>query len=175
MPEPLARLVTDTITRSAAASAVGWVFTHAGQWGVFLPERSDDPAWPPGTTYLKAGTHVTLPPFTWGFAECDGTSGWVSQDGGPLSRPLLLHPIVSLLATDVTCSASPEPEGLTMPTACLTPAPAHAAAPAPAYPRSRGDRGERGHEGPTLAEVLDLQEAEVPHTADALDHFFGDV
>lgn len=177
MPEPLARLVTGTITQSAAAAAVGWVFAHAGQWGVFLPERSDDPAWPLGTTYLKAGTHVTLPPFTWGFTECDGTSGWVSQDGGPLSRPLLLHPIVALLATDTPRSVSPEPEGLTMPAACLTPAPAHAAAlaPAPARPRSRGDRGERGDSGPALAEVLDLQEAEVPGTADALEHFFGDV
>jgi hypothetical protein len=62
-----------------------------------------------------------------------------------------------------------------MPTACLTPASVHAAAPAPADPRSRGDRGERGHGSPTLAESLDLQEAEVPRTADALDHFFGDV
>ncbi|MGW3955364.1 hypothetical protein ACWEKM_31530 [Streptomyces sp. NPDC004752] len=110
MAEPLARLVTDTIRGSAAASAVGRVFAHAGQWGVFLPERSDDPAWPPGTTYLKAGTHVTLPPFTWGFADHDGTSGWVSQDGDLLSRPLLLHPVVTLLATDVTGSASPAPE-----------------------------------------------------------------
>ena len=110
MPEPLARLVTDTITGSAAEPAVGWIFAHASQWGVFLPEGSADPAWPAGTTYLKTGAHVTLPPFTWGFAERDGTSGWVSQDGGPFSRPLLLHPVVTHLATDVACSVSAAPE-----------------------------------------------------------------
>ncbi|MGW3955365.1 hypothetical protein ACWEKM_31535 [Streptomyces sp. NPDC004752] len=58
-----------------------------------------------------------------------------------------------------------------MPTVCLTTAPTHAAPPAPTYPRGRGGQGG----GPALAEVLDLQEAEVPRTADALDHFFGDV
>lgn len=110
MPEPFARIVTDAITRSAAAHALGWIFAHDGHWGVFLPEQSDDPAWPPGTTYLKAGTRVTLPPFTWGLTDGDGTCGWVSQDGAPLSRPLLLHPIVALLAPEVTCSVSPAPE-----------------------------------------------------------------
>ncbi|MBC3990403.1 hypothetical protein H8N00_16270 [Streptomyces sp. AC563] len=29
--------------------------------------------------------------------------------------------------------------------------------------------------GPAMAEVLDLQEVDVPGTADALPHFFGDL
>ncbi|MFE6412211.1 hypothetical protein ACFVOR_35355 [Streptomyces sp. NPDC057837] len=58
-----------------------------------------------------------------------------------------------------------------MPTACLTTALSHADRPAPERPKGLADR----REGPALAEVLDLWEAEVPCTADALDHFFGDV
>ncbi|QKZ23891.1 hypothetical protein [Streptomyces chartreusis] len=145
MPEPLARLVTAKLMRSAAASAMGWIFAHAGHWGVFLPERSNDRAWPPGTTYLKTGEHVTLPPFTWGFAECGGISGWVNQDGVPLSRPLLLHPIVTLLANDVTRSASPDPEGLAMPTTCPNTASAHTAQ--KSHARGQGARDA----GPALA------------------------
>ncbi|MGW1783957.1 hypothetical protein ACWCQQ_33310 [Streptomyces sp. NPDC002143] len=53
-----------------------------------------------------------------------------------------------------------------MPAACLT------ASSAPAL-ASATEHSERvGHERPVLAEVLDLQEVEVPGTADALQHFF---
>ncbi|MYU06030.1 hypothetical protein GTY81_19510 [Streptomyces sp. SID8366] len=110
MPEPLARLVTDALSGSAAQSALGWTFACAGHAGAFLPEQSDDPAWPPATTYLKTGALVTLPPFTWRVARLDSTPGWVRRTGDPLSQPLLLHPIVTLLATDSACSPPPAPE-----------------------------------------------------------------
>ncbi|MFD4525567.1 hypothetical protein ACFWP7_16905 [Streptomyces sp. NPDC058470] len=103
MPAPLGRLVRGALAgRPARAAPLGWVFAHAGQWGIFLPEESDDPAWPPGTTYLKAGASVTLPPLG---AQQDGQDcafGWVSRDGSPLSRPLLVHPVVTALAADQT-------------------------------------------------------------------------
>ncbi|MFF4933259.1 hypothetical protein ACFY2H_30875 [Streptomyces griseofuscus] len=99
MSEPLARLVTPVLAgRPARVAPLGWVFAHAGQRGIFLPEQSDDPAWPPGTTYLKSGAKVTLPSFSQRWTEHDGTSGWVSLDGSPLSRPLLLHPVLTALA-----------------------------------------------------------------------------
>jgi hypothetical protein len=50
-----------------------------------------------------------------------------------------------------------------MPAACLAASPATTA-----EDPARGDQSVR----PTLAEVLDLQEVEVPGTADALQHFF---
>lgn len=103
MSEPLAQLVTRAFAdRPVRAAALGWVFAHAGQRGIFLPEQSNDPAWPPGTTYLKSGANVTLPSFSqrWAEHEHDGTSGWVSLDGSPLSRPLLLHPVLTALAAD---------------------------------------------------------------------------
>lgn len=99
--EPLAQLATRVLaSRPARVAALGWVFAHAGQRGIFLPEQSDDPAWPPGTTYLKTGANVTLPPFSQRWAEHDSTSGWVSLDCSPLSRPLLLHPVLTALAAD---------------------------------------------------------------------------
>ncbi|MCX4682206.1 hypothetical protein OG413_44300 [Streptomyces sp. NBC_01433] len=108
MSEPLGRLVTRALAgRPAKVAALGWVFAHAGQWGIFLPEKSDDPAWPPDTTYLAAGGSVTLPPFNRRSPEHDGAFGWVSLDGSPLSRTLLLHPVVTALATDFPCHASP--------------------------------------------------------------------
>ncbi|MFC8016583.1 hypothetical protein [[Kitasatospora] papulosa] len=98
MPKRLAHLALHTFARStASASALGWVFAHAGQCGVFLPEGSDNPAWPPGTTYLKAGANVMLPPLGAEPAQ-DSASGWVSQNGSPLSRPLLIHPVLTALA-----------------------------------------------------------------------------
>ncbi|MFI5822850.1 hypothetical protein ACIA8I_27710 [Streptomyces rishiriensis] len=106
MPEPLARLVTRALAgRPVKVAALGWVFAHAGQWGIFLPEMSDDPAWPPGTTYLAAGGSVTLPPFSRRSAE--DAWGWVRLDGSPLSRPLLLHPVVTALAADLPPHVSP--------------------------------------------------------------------
>lgn len=102
MPELLAELVTHTLgENTVAASALGWTFAHAGQRGIFLPELSDDPAWPSGTTYLKTGASVTLPPFHWLLAERGGTEGWVTVDGPPLSKPLLLHPIVTVIAAEM--------------------------------------------------------------------------
>ncbi|WP_153812145.1 hypothetical protein [Streptomyces sp. SUK 48] len=59
-----------------------------------------------------------------------------------------------------------------MPTAGFSTAPAHVTASAPAL--GQGHRSDRD-EPPALAEVLDLQEAEVPRTADAIHHFFGDI
>ncbi|MYU06031.1 hypothetical protein GTY81_19515 [Streptomyces sp. SID8366] len=59
-----------------------------------------------------------------------------------------------------------------MPTAGFSTAPAHVTASAPAP--GQGHRSDRD-EPLALAEVLDLQEAEVPHTADAIHHFFGDI
>ncbi|WP_446044898.1 hypothetical protein [Streptomyces olivaceus] len=101
MPMPLGRLVTAALARRPARTApLGWVFAASGQWGIFLPEESDDPAWPAETTYLKTGAHVTLPPFNQRGAERDSTSGWVSLDGSPLSRPLQLHPVLTALAAD---------------------------------------------------------------------------
>jgi hypothetical protein len=102
MPEPLARSVLAKIAGTTASSAVGWIFAHRGAWGVFLPALSDDPAWPSGTTYLKTGGRVALPPVNCRFVEGDRTSGWVNRTGHPLSRPLLLHPVVTLLAHDAT-------------------------------------------------------------------------
>lgn len=100
MPAPLGRLVMDLLAGRAARTApLGWVFAHADHWGIFLPEGSDDPAWPPGTTYLKAGANVTLPPLDLEPAH-DRGFGWVSRDGSPLSRPLLLHSVLTALATD---------------------------------------------------------------------------
>ncbi|MGW2652168.1 hypothetical protein ACWC1D_00675 [Streptomyces sp. NPDC001478] len=93
-----------------AASALGWVFAHAGQWGILLPERSDVPAWPPGTTYLKAGASVTLPPFHSRLTDRDRTQGWANLDGPPLSKPLVLHPVITRLAADMSTSTSPVPE-----------------------------------------------------------------
>ncbi|MET9103729.1 hypothetical protein [Streptomyces antibioticus] len=53
-----------------------------------------------------------------------------------------------------------------MPAACPTVSSAPVITPAT-------ERLERvGHEPPILAELLDLQESEVPGTADALQHFF---
>ncbi|MFI5822849.1 hypothetical protein ACIA8I_27705 [Streptomyces rishiriensis] len=54
-----------------------------------------------------------------------------------------------------------------MTAACLTAAPADAATP-------DVDRPE-GDERLPLAEVLDVQVAEVPGTANAFEHFFGDL
>ncbi|MFF7400660.1 hypothetical protein [Streptomyces murinus] len=170
MPAPLGRLVTDALRRSAAASAVGWIFAHAGHWGILLPERSDDPAWPPGTTYLKTGGPVTLPPSPRHVAFCDSTPRWVRRDGDLLSRPLLLHPVVTLLATSAACSPARTGD-LTMPTAGCPTTPDRATAPAGAHAQHRAPRDD----GPALAEVLDLQEADVPHTAEAFRHFFGDL
>ncbi|MEW1760489.1 hypothetical protein AB0393_28755 [Streptomyces cyaneofuscatus] len=104
MPEPLGRLVVDALAgRPARTAPLGWVFTHAGRWGIFLPLQSDQPAWPSCTTYLTAGASITLPPDearskTW--PAC----GWVSRDGEQLSRPLLLHPVLTALAP---CDAGP--------------------------------------------------------------------
>ncbi|MFE1476603.1 hypothetical protein ACFW6N_22475 [Streptomyces cyaneofuscatus] len=101
MSERLGRLLTSALAgRPARTAPLGWVFAHAGQWGIFLPPESDEPAWPPDTTYLKAGTSVTLPapgarPDAW-----TGSSGWVSWDGNRLSRPLLVHPVLTSLAAD---------------------------------------------------------------------------
>lgn len=54
-----------------------------------------------------------------------------------------------------------------MSAACLASSPAATTAPTGEHP-ARPGRPER----PALAEVLDLQEAEVPGTAHALRHFF---
>lgn len=111
MPEPLVQHVTRALGRTTVtASALGWTFTHAGQRGIFLPERSDEPAWPPGTTYLKTGESVTLPPFRQRMDEQDDTGGWTNLDGPPLSKPLLLHPIVTAIAADMSTRALPAPE-----------------------------------------------------------------
>ncbi|MGC5264039.1 hypothetical protein ACPXCO_23775 [Streptomyces cyaneofuscatus] len=53
---------------------------------------------------------MTLPPYHWRLAERDGTCGWVSLNGHPFSRPLLLHPVVTLIAAEMSCSTSPAPE-----------------------------------------------------------------
>ncbi len=99
MPVPLGRLVTAALARRPARTApLGWVVATSGQWGIFLPEESDDPAWPPETTYLKSGANVILPSFSQRWTEHGGTSGWVNLDGSPLSRPLLLHPVLTALA-----------------------------------------------------------------------------
>ncbi|WND40711.1 hypothetical protein RI578_41200 (plasmid) [Streptomyces sp. BB1-1-1] len=101
MSERLGRLLTSALAgRPARTAPLGWVFAHAGQWGIFLPPESDEPAWPPDTTYLQAGTSLTLPtpgarPDAW-----TGASGWVSRDGNRLSRPLLVHPVLTSLAAD---------------------------------------------------------------------------
>ncbi|MFJ4972112.1 hypothetical protein [Streptomyces sp. NPDC088755] len=111
MPAPLAELVTHTLgENTVAASAMGWTFAHAGHRGIFLPELSDDPAWPPGTTYLKAGASVSLPPFHWRLAERGGTEGWVALNSQPLSKPMLLHPVVTLIAAELAHRAVPTPE-----------------------------------------------------------------
>ncbi|MGX1632484.1 hypothetical protein ACWGUL_00260 [Streptomyces albidoflavus] len=111
MPAPLAELVTHTLgENTVAASAMGWTFAHAGHRGIFLPELSDDPAWPPGTTYLKSGASVTLPPFHWRLAERGGTEGWVALNSQPLSKPMLLHPVVTLIAAELAHRAVPTPE-----------------------------------------------------------------
>ncbi|MFF9785738.1 hypothetical protein [Streptomyces nigrescens] len=76
MPGPLAERDAHVLGRATmAASALGWVFALAGQRGIFLPERCDIPVWPPGTTYLKTGASVTLPPFHWRLAERGSTGG----------------------------------------------------------------------------------------------------
>jgi hypothetical protein len=101
MPEPLARLTLRSLTGrpgTAATASLGWVFAHAGQWGIFLPEESDDPAWPPDATYLKAGANVTLPPWHWRIPPHHCGSGWVRQYGYPLSRPMMVHPVVTVLS-----------------------------------------------------------------------------
>ncbi len=101
MPARLGRLLTSALAgRPARTAPLGWVFAHAGQWGIFLPPESDEPVWPPDTTYLKAGTSLTLPtpgarPDAW-----TGAYGWVSRDGNRLSRPLLVHPVLTSLAAD---------------------------------------------------------------------------
>lgn len=53
-----------------------------------------------------------------------------------------------------------------MPAACLT------ASSAPAIASATEHSDLVGHERPFLVEVLDLQEVEVPGTANALQHFF---
>ncbi|MFI1408902.1 hypothetical protein ACH4Y0_03030 [Streptomyces sp. NPDC020707] len=101
MPAPLGRLVTDALAeRSARAAPLGWVFAHTGHWGIFPPERSDDLAWPPGTTYLKAGASITLPPPGAQPDRQSSASGWVRRDGGFLTRPLLVHPVLTALAAE---------------------------------------------------------------------------
>ncbi|MFK0119320.1 hypothetical protein [Streptomyces sp. NPDC090994] len=101
MPERLGRLLTSALAgRPARTAPLGWVFAHAGQWGVFLPPESDEPAWPADTTYLTTGTSLTLPPAGARPDAWTGASGWVSQDGNLLSRPLLLHPVLTAVAAD---------------------------------------------------------------------------
>lgn len=106
MPEPLAQLVMARLARSAAASAIGWIFTHADRWGIFLPVESGDPAWPHGTTYLGVGESVTVPQLS----AHDNASRWINRDGPLLSRPLLVHPIVTLIAAEMSRFTSPAPE-----------------------------------------------------------------
>ncbi|MEV5279812.1 hypothetical protein ACFYMW_26110 [Streptomyces sp. NPDC006692] len=111
MPSPLTDRVVHALGRATmAASALGWVFSHAGQRGVLLPEQSDTPAWPPGTTYLRTGESVTLPPFSLRVDERDDAGGWMNLDGPPLSKPLLLHPIVTAIAAGMSTRALPSPE-----------------------------------------------------------------
>jgi hypothetical protein len=83
------------------------MFQHAGQRGIFLPVESNDPAWPQETTYLTAGETVTLPPPSWRITGREDASGWVRLQGPLLSRPLLIHPVVTLIAADNPC-VSPE-------------------------------------------------------------------
>ncbi|MFI0813939.1 hypothetical protein [Streptomyces echinatus] len=107
MPPHVARLAMRAFARStASASAIGWMFQHAGQRGIFLPAESHDPAWPQGTTYLMAGENVTLPPPSWRVTEREDASGWVRLEGPLLSQPLLVHPIVTLIAADNSCGPS---------------------------------------------------------------------
>ncbi|MCQ1577138.1 hypothetical protein [Streptomyces parvus] len=111
MPARLARLARRTFARStASASALGWMFAHSGHCGIFLPEESGDPAWPPATTYLQTGETVTLPPPARRVTDWeDASSGWAGLDGPLLSRPLLVHPILTLIAAE-TPYALPVPE-----------------------------------------------------------------
>lgn len=111
MPARLAHLARRTFARStASASALGWMFAHADHCGIFLPEESGDPAWPPATTYLQTGETVTLPPPDWRVTDWEDTSsGWAGLDGPLLSRPLLVHPILTLIAAE-TPYALPVPE-----------------------------------------------------------------
>ncbi|MEV7157113.1 hypothetical protein AB0N77_21190 [Streptomyces misionensis] len=109
MPESLGRLVMGALAgRPSRTAALGWVFAHAGQWGVFLPAGSDAPAWPLCTTYLKTGWNVALPPDEARPETWTEVSGWVRRDGPQLSKPLLLHPIVTLLAAEMPNCPSPE-------------------------------------------------------------------
>lgn len=98
MPVSLARPVVHRLDRTtAAADAVGWVFTTGSHWGFFLPDGSDDPVWPSGTTYLKPETCL-LSPVERQLPQRDGEYQWVRRTGPPISRPLPLHVVVSLIA-----------------------------------------------------------------------------
>lgn len=97
--QALGQLMTGALAgRPTRTAPLDWVFARGCEWGIFLPAESDDPAWPPGTTYLKAGTSLTLPPIRLRPDVRTGASAWVSWDGNLLSRPLLLHPILTALA-----------------------------------------------------------------------------
>ncbi|MET8816117.1 hypothetical protein ABZW47_29450 [Streptomyces sp. NPDC004549] len=114
MPEPLGRLMVGALAgRPSTTTPLGWVFAHADQWGIFLPSESDELSWPPGTTYLKAGASVTLPPEETRPETWTGAYGWVSRDGPPLSRPLLIHPVLAVLGADDASVApcAPGPPG----------------------------------------------------------------
>ncbi|MFJ6017469.1 hypothetical protein [Streptomyces sp. NPDC092952] len=163
MPEPLAQRVTAAAARSTT-TPVGWVFAHDDHWGILLPEGSGDPAWPSGTTYLPVGASVVLPPFTW--RRPRHRSGWVSQDGPMISRPLPVHHLVTQLAAE---PASPRTGALAMSTTCPAPSPRAGAQPDGTPVR---DEPERRCAEEVLG--LDLQVAEVPGTAGALAHFFLD-
>jgi hypothetical protein len=104
IPEAIARRAVRALDR-VRLDAVGTVFAHHGTWGFFVPEQSDDPEWPDGITYRSAGSTVVLPPLSPGPG-----SGWVRarHDGRLLTRPLLLHPVVSQVTT-TDSSTCPDP------------------------------------------------------------------
>ncbi|MFE0055416.1 hypothetical protein [Streptomyces sp. NPDC059003] len=78
---------------------VGAVFAIDGQWGFFLPEGSNEPAWPSSVQYFGAGTSVTVPPASWSRTDPSAGSGWVRRrrNGRIFTPPLLLHSIVEAI------------------------------------------------------------------------------
>ncbi|MDJ0342770.1 hypothetical protein QMK19_22980 [Streptomyces sp. H10-C2] len=101
MPDHHARQAINLL-RDHALDPVGGVFSVEDRWGFFVPSRSQEPPWPAATTYLTEGSFVTVPPAHWQYTDDPNRPGWVRQrpDGGLLTAPLLLHPIVAAISDE---------------------------------------------------------------------------
>ncbi|MEV8333866.1 hypothetical protein [Streptomyces niveus] len=93
VPEMTARRAVSQLDR-IEPSIVGCVFAVDGLWGFVFPDESNEPSWPQGTTYLRVGETVTVPPARWQYVERE--TGWVRRRGThPFIPPLLLHQSVA--------------------------------------------------------------------------------